>query len=745
MSHRFDTAYRFTSDGHWRGGARHNLLSVAGQLRVPDQQCLDYLEGAGPEDGAALPDVDACGRLTWIRPGTRQLLRRYPFGIEEIGVLSGTTRVRRLAVGATVIWLLTEHGLERYGADSLQLLGGQEHPSGWTIADIDSDGGDGVWTVDVDQDGQGRLRHVDCWGRTCCDPIGLDELLGLSPRLATSGDGTWVVVLSDGDPPTLIVVDVTRRHPTRRLPLEDADDLQVRAGSPLALDVDEHDRVRLLWPVAGDIPAVVLEAVAFSGEVESSQRLDLPPGLGVVTGFVGAMVVGTGGLALLGPCEAEQGEMRTSTFVTPALVSPVGVRAGWNRAEVDIVLPPGTSMEITWAATSDQVLIRQVDSLFAAGGRAAGRLVNRLEALLPWREDRRVRYEGAASSSEQETGLAALLDEVDDETLWLRVELRTPPGRSAPRLDGLRVLYPSDSYLDDLPAVYREDERSATELRKVLAPFEVLFDGLDDVLDSLPRRIDPATAADDWTAFLLSWLGFPPLGDLAPSLRRALLCHAAELLRQRGTIGALEAVLGIVTGGRAHVEDSADGPTPWFLPSPNGPARARLGQDTLVASQQPPPTRPGELLLGQTRLGGGCTDPGLVLASRTRLVTVRLDVGTDERTVLEPIVERLLRVFVPAHCRLRVIYSGIDRRLRTRQLDVDFRLGPEGGNTDDRACDDKADSVKSDDVWLDGLLYSDGHWQLGGSTKLGRWQLPDPPFKPAILDHTDFDHHRRLS
>jgi phage tail-like protein len=745
MSHRFDTAYRFASDDQWRAGARQNLMSAGGQLLVPDQQCLNYLDGAGPEDRAALPGVDACGRLTWLRPRQLQLVRRYSFGIEEIGVLSGTSPVRQLAIGTAVIWLLTQHGLQRYAANSLQLLGDVEHPPGWTTADIGSDAGDGVWAVDVDADGRGRLRHVDCWARTCCDPIELDEPVGLSPRLATSGDGDRVVVLSHGDPPTLIVVDVTGRHPARRLPLEDPSDPKATTGFPVAFDVDEHDRVRLLWPVAGDAPAVILEAVAFSGEVESSQRLELPPRFGNVTGLMGALVVGTGGLALLGSCDGEQGETRTSTFVTPALVSPVGVKAGWNRAEVDIVLPPGTSMEITWAATSDRALIQRVDELFESGGRATGRLVQRLESLLPWRDDRRVRYEGSVPANGEETALAALLDEVDDPTLWLRVELRTPPGRSSPRLSGLRVLYPSDSYLDDLPAVYREDERSAAQLRKVLAPFEVLFDGLDDVLESLPRRIDPNTATDDWTAFLLSWLGFPALGDLAPSLRRALLHRAAELLGRRGTIGALEAVLDIVTGGRAHVEDSADGPAAWFLPSDDAPAPARLGIDTLVAAQQPPPARPGGLLLRQTPLGNGCVDPELVLASRARLVTVRLDIGPDERTVLEPIVERLLRVFVPAHCRLRVIYSGIDGRLRTRQLDVDFRLGPEDEGSDVGGWDDTAEEETPDDVSLDGLLYSDAHWQLGANTHLGRWELPDPPCKPAILDHTGFDRTRRLS
>ena len=48
--------------------------------------------------------------------------------------------------------------------------------------------------------------------------------------------------------------------------------------------------------------------------------------------------------------------------------------------------------------------------------------------------------------------------------------------------------------LDDLPAVYREDAASASQLRRLLTPFEVLLDGLDARIDALPARIDPATA-----------------------------------------------------------------------------------------------------------------------------------------------------------------------------------------------------------------------------------------------------------
>jgi len=307
--------------------------------------------------------------------------------------------------------------------------------------------------------------------------------------------------------------------------------------------------------------------------------------------------------------------------------------------------------------------------------------------------------------------------------LWVRVTLHTPPGRTPPELIALRVRYPDVSYLDHLPAVYRDDEQAATELRRILAPYEVVFDGLDERLALVPAAVDPTTAGDDRTDYLLSWLGFPPLGDLAADRRRELVDHAAELLDLRGTRGGLELLLKLVTKGRATVADSAEEPAAWFLGPGAGPsvgaAPARLGVDTISLGQRPPAARTGTMIIGRTPLGRGCPDPGLVLAERAGVVTVTVELGLD-RQQLEPIIDRLLPAFVPAHCRLRLVYAAADGADRSRRLDVDFRLAPDDGSTDA----------------FDAYLHGDVHWRLGATTQPGGWTLPAPPLRPAVLDHS---------
>ena len=256
----------------------------------------------------------------------------------------------------------------------------------------------------------------------------------------------------------------------------------------------------------------------------------------------------------------------------------------------------------------------------------------------------------------------------------------------------------------------------------MLAPFEVLFDELDEELSALAPNIHPDTAPERWTGALLRWLGFPALDDLDSEARRALLGHAPQLLARRGTAWALEQMLEIVTGGSANVDDP-DGAMGWVLPGPHldpGDAGARLGRDTVAPGQQPGPFRAGGAMINTTPLGLGCTDPVLTLATQARAITVDIDIAVGEEERLRPIVERLLAFFVPAHCRTRVVYSTIDSRRRSRQLDHDLRLDDDG----------------------DGRLHGDSHWQLRANTRLAAWRLPRSPDRSFRLDH---DHLSDLS
>jgi phage tail-like protein len=738
MSPTVDRRYRFDRASQWAAGARSGLALSGDRLVVPAVLSVERVPGTGSADAGALPSVDDLGRLSWLRLPAPDLAGPAPAGasgVLEFGRLDAPAGVRRLVTGSTLIWTITAGRLDRYSAATLERLSLRRPPEGARVSDGGGDGHDGLWVAETGSAGGWRVRHLDCWGRDCRSAVEVPGPEHGRLGLAVSESGLVVVL----DPLAAAAAHVV--DPGTGSGRDVA--LDVRAGYETWLAAGAGDRVHLLdvpGPAGpGTSPVLRLRTLNLvDGSLEDQQDLEVPARLGRPTEVAGGsgriVLAGPGGLAEIGPSSRPGGERR-SVFITPALTSTLGPRPSWNRVEIDAGLPEGTAIAVTWAATDDSDLVARAAEILA--GPLTATAAERLDDLLPWQDADTARYPGTgdlpAGSTER---LAARLDRVPETTLWIRVVASTPPGRRAPELAALTVRYPDASYLDDLPAVYRDDALAADQLRAILAPYQLLFDGLDDELAGLPGRIDPSTTGDDWTDYLLGWLGFPPLGDLPAPVRRVLLQRAPEVLERRGTRAGLTMLLDVVTAGRATVTDSAEAPVGWFLGPGDGPAAggspARLGRDTLVLAQRPAQARTGAMVLGRTPVGRGCPDPQLTLADRASVVRVRVGLDPGQQTSLRPVLDRLLPDFVPAHCRLVTEYATVHDEGRTRRLDLDFRLAPD--HSDPGAAPP-----------ADALLPSGAHWQLGASTRLGEWPLPAGVSKPFVLGQdAALDRGRRL-
>ncbi|MFD4018393.1 phage tail protein [Streptomyces sindenensis] len=137
---------------------------------------------------------------------------------------------------------------------------------------------------------------------------------------------------------------------------------------------------------------------------------------------------------------------------------------------------------------------------------------------------------------------------------------------------GLPSRYPIGELL---PALYADDDlaqRFTAGLDTVLAP--VL-----STLDNLPAYVDPALAPADFLPWLASWVGVEADPAWPVELRRAVVAHAVDLHRWRGTRRGLVERLRLVCGVHAEVRDG--GGATWS---------AEPG-----AALPPPPT--GELLV----------------------------------------------------------------------------------------------------------------------------------------------------
>lgn len=716
-----ERAYHFTLPSHWRAGARRGLRIHEDRLVVPGPLEIRPLLGTGTSDGNAAPAVDPRNRLLWLRQGTGQLVCWSSDDLPALnqGTLEDTVAVRRLLVTRSVIWVVADEGLHRYDSGTGQRLTDPSSEPGWQPYDAAGDEDDGLWIAESDQGHAWRLRHMNCWGQTCHEPIELREVTAEQLILVSDSRSDRVFALDPVESSDLIVVDLGART-FKNIGLDAVH------GTGLTLIAAASEGGVHVLTVRDDSGRHRKESHyqlvdPISGSVEADQILRVPRELGRPTSLAGGaeklLLAGSRGLAELVPVSTAN-EPRHATFITPALVSPLGARSGWDRADVEATLPAGSTMEISWAASNEVWLADWSNRILSDPSNAE--TFDMLDRRLPWESPGTVYRgdDGAAST------YAALLNRAASTALWLRIDVRTAAGSTTPQLTGLAVHYPDTSYLDYLPAIYRSNQRSVEDLRQILAPYEVLLDGIDKMLDTLPERMNPADASDEWTDYLLGWLGFPPLHGLDAPFRRMLLASAAELLDARGTRAGLEKLLGLVTQERYTLTDSSEGPAGWFLGDTSVPSAgagpSRLGVDTVVISQSPQPARVGAMLLGESSIGDTCADQQAMLAQRAGILTVTLHVGHD-RPTLEPILDRLLDTFVPAHCRVRVVWTG-PAETGSRRLDVDFRLAAD----------------KADDVHLgpaDSLLHDEDSLRLGSSTRLGEWPLPKRRSHPPALDH----------
>jgi phage tail-like protein len=129
--------------------------------------------------------------------------------------------------------------------------------------------------------------------------------------------------------------------------------------------------------------------------------------------------------------------------------------------------------------------------------------------------------------------------------LRLRLEL-FGDRQTSPRIRSLRAYYPRFSYLEQyLPAVYREDERSAHFLDGFLANFEGFYTVIEDRIAGHEVLLDPRTAPVEALDWLASWFEVVLDPGWDEDRRRLLIRHAVDLFRWRGTERGLRMALGL--------------------------------------------------------------------------------------------------------------------------------------------------------------------------------------------------------
>ncbi|MCK6546764.1 phage tail protein [Myxococcota bacterium] len=206
----------------------------------------------------------------------------------------------------------------------------------------------------------------------------------------------------------------------------------------------------------------------------------------------------------------------------------------WHRLFFDGCVPPGTS--VSFEARADDDDARLASRSWVPQPRPYRRS---LGSELPFTEPR--------AATEGSGTFELLFQRIEGRFLEVRVSFGGT-GRATPMISALRVHYPRFSYLERyLPAIYREEETSASFVDRFLANAEGTSTELEGRIANAQVLFDPTAVPAEWLDWLASWMGvvFEPSWD--EPRRRLFLKNAHRFHRMRGTIGGLSALLRLAT------------------------------------------------------------------------------------------------------------------------------------------------------------------------------------------------------
>ncbi len=206
----------------------------------------------------------------------------------------------------------------------------------------------------------------------------------------------------------------------------------------------------------------------------------------------------------------------------------------WHRLCLDACIPPETEIRIEVRAAE------QPEDLIWATWQLQPPLYQRHSSEIPysslWSDD---------ELTDSHTGTwELLLQKVQGRHLQTRLTL-IGNGRSTPFIRALRAHYPRFSYLREyLPAVYQQDDASASFLDRFLANPEGIFTTIEGLIAQVQTLFDVRTAPPDTLNWLASWMGLALEPAWSDYQRRLLIANAPYFFQRRGTyLGLLQAIL----------------------------------------------------------------------------------------------------------------------------------------------------------------------------------------------------------
>jgi phage tail-like protein len=123
--------------------------------------------------------------------------------------------------------------------------------------------------------------------------------------------------------------------------------------------------------------------------------------------------------------------------------------------------------------------------------------------------------------------------------VWVGAEFSSE-GFSSPALSQMRLDFDHETYLQFLPAIYRENVPSRRFLARFLSLFESLFNEVEGRIADLAVLFDPAATPADFLSWLGGWLALDVREDWDDARTRRAIAEAFAMYARRGTVEGLQ-------------------------------------------------------------------------------------------------------------------------------------------------------------------------------------------------------------
>jgi phage tail-like protein len=674
MSADHQRRYRFATAAQWVAGLSARVdgdtLDATGAVMpfAPYQDTPAFYKSTGAFAPAGARD----GRIFWRAAGCA-LLRLDP-GDDRPQAMTAPAppnQIHRMAVARDSLWLSGGSPAELRCHDTTQLARRfVVKLAGMRLIDFAGDGRDGVWALAApqsptgaeDENGEALCIHFDCAGyelqrfapAVAGMPIQLARLARGERLVILAAGGKRLYAYSPGNPQPLYTVDIDGIRPCF-----EATWLASDGRSRVVLAGLEH----AAW--GGGATGLTLDA-----DGQLLHALALPgPATGIHATRGGLLVTTAEGLLHYMPGGAGATGVDTRCdFVTPVLQSPLDDNPRrWLRVEALATLPPGTSLEISYAATADPEVQEKAARVAADRSVTGGRRLALLrEYLQGWKAPMVFRSDTGGAQAEY----AVPLFDVHEPWLWVSVALLAAPGAALPRLERLDVLYPGRTLMEYLPRVYQRAEAGPDNfLRALVGVIETGTQEQDRRIAAMGGMIAPETAPPEWLDYVARWLDLPWDDALDEQQKRRVLASADLLASRRGTRAGLETLLAALLPGAPPPYRLVDvGAQYGFAALGAAPLPALLGGLPVSAA-----ALNRKAILGKARLT--CADsPPDDVSRLAGQITLSVTATLAQRSAWEPWLANLVGAMLPATTRLVLRWASVAGRLLDERLGGDYAL-----------------------------------------------------------------------